>query len=97
MKMTKIVLKEGYWCNDNVKAYICVCKDNQLVWKNMVCLDYPDVPASFKVDLEIGEFGPASEEIKEATGTDGPFHAFFPRYSSHLFLSVRTEFDEKLL
>ena len=66
--MTKIVLKEGYWCNDNVKAYICVCKDNQLVWKNMVCLDYPNVPASSKVDLEIGEFGPASEEIREATG-----------------------------
>ena len=65
----------------------------------MIGLDYPDVKdgLGFEVDLEIGEFGPASEEIKEATGTDGPFHAFFPCYSSHLFMSVRTEFDEKLL
>ena len=70
-KMTspKIKLKEGYWYNNNAKAFINTCKGNKMAFLSMVALDYPDiVKSTFEMECEIGEFGPAREEVKEASG-----------------------------
>ena len=46
-----------------------VVKGNELSWKNIVCLDYPDdVPCQFVFQVETGDFGEPSKEVKEATG-----------------------------
>ena len=70
-KMTtpKIKLKEGHWYNDNAQAFVNICKGNKLSYYNMFALDYPDiVKPSFEMEWEVGDFGPAREEVKEASG-----------------------------
>jgi len=43
--------------------------DNKLLWKNMVFLDYPDIPVEcVNLDCEFGSFGQPREEIAKATG-----------------------------
>ena len=61
--------KDGYWSLGDVKAMLGVVKGNELSWKNIVCLDYPDdVPCQFVFQVETGDFGEPSKEVKEATG-----------------------------
>ena len=47
---------------------VAVVKENQLSLKNLVCLDYPDIVATWVLTLEYGQFGEAKEEITKATG-----------------------------
>ena len=69
MTTPKIKLKEGYWCNDKAKGFINLCKGNKMSYMSMIALDFPDlVKASFELEWEVGEFGPAAKEVKEASG-----------------------------
>ena len=69
MNSPKIKLKEGYWYNDNAKAFVNRCKGNKMSYLAMVALDYPDiVKSTFDMEWEVGDFGPAREEVKELSG-----------------------------
>ena len=67
-----VKLQDGFWANDSAKAFVTIIKGNQLQYKNLISLDYPDIfdPAAFEMEIETGDLGPAREEIKEATQAD---------------------------
>jgi len=69
--MTTPKLKEGYWYNENAGGFIQVCKGNKMSCMNMIALDFPDLakPIS-EMGWTFGEFGPATKEVKEASGCD---------------------------
>ena len=51
--------------------------DKHLLWKNLICLDYPDIESTgFTLDCFYGNFGEARKEVADATGiTDYNFMA----------------------
>ena len=61
-------LTEGYWNFGDSKNTMCIVKSNVMTVKNIMCLDYPDLPHTMKFDLEYGVFDDAKTEVKEASG-----------------------------
>ena len=67
-----IQLKEGYWaCNANTTA-IFILKNDRLLYKPKIALDYPDIEAIFDMEIQIAkthnEFGIAHPDIAKETG-----------------------------
>lgn len=60
--------KEGYWTFGDVRALVSIVKGNEMAVKNIISLDYPDIPASWVMTMEYGDFGEAKKEVAEATG-----------------------------
>ena len=50
--------QEGYWKMGDFQIILQTSGDNKLLWKNMVFLDYPDIPVEcVNLDCEFGSFG----------------------------------------
>ena len=60
--------QEGYWTFGEVKALLCMIHGDEIKIKNLICLDYPDLPHTFVMTVHYGDFGEAHEDIKQATG-----------------------------
>ena len=68
---SKIKIQDGFWGNDNAKAFITIIEGDKMKYKNLISLDYPDISFdTFSFDIELGEFDPTNKEMKEATKAD---------------------------
>ena len=70
-KMT-IQLKEGYWACDANTTAIFILKNDRLLYKPKIALDYPDIEAIIDMEIQIAktysEFGIAHPDIAKETG-----------------------------
>ena len=60
--------KEGYWTFGTMKCCLNILEGSQISTKNIVCLDYPDVPGTTTMDIKYGDCGEAKKEVAEASG-----------------------------
>ena len=62
--------RQGYFKMGEFRAILLQTSgNNKLLWKNLICLDFPDIKAdSFQLDCSFGSFGKAQKEVADATG-----------------------------
>ena len=67
-----IQLKEGYWACDANTTAIFILKNDRLLYKPKIALDYPDIEAIIDMEIQIAktynEFGIAHPDIAKETG-----------------------------
>jgi hypothetical protein len=67
-----IQLKEGYWACDANTTAIFILKNDMLLYKPKIALDYPDIEAIIDMKIQIAktynEFGIAHPDIAKETG-----------------------------
>ena len=67
-----IQLKEGYWACDANTTAIFILKNDRLLYKPKIALDYPDIEAIIDMEIHIAktysEFGIAHPDIAKETG-----------------------------
>ena len=63
--------RDGFWFNEKMPCTVIVVDGEKMDFNNMIGLDYPDIEGSVTMVGRFGEFGPAREEILEATGGGG--------------------------
>ena len=67
-----IQLKEGYWACDTNTTAIFILKNDMLLYKPKIALDYPDIEAIIDMEIQIAktynEFGIAHPDIAKETG-----------------------------
>ena len=63
-------MKEGKWISSLAKYMVAKVRKNEILFYNIALVDLPDAIPQGKFDISYGEFGPAREEIKEASGVD---------------------------
>ena len=67
-----IQLKEGYWACDANTTAIFILKNDRLLYKPKIALDYPDIEAIIEMKIQIAkthnEFGIAHPDIAKETG-----------------------------
>ena len=60
--------RNGFWSSEKMPSSITIINGNKSEMKNFVGVDYPDIEGGFSSTMKFGDFGPAREEIAEATG-----------------------------
>ena len=67
-----IQLKEGYWACDANTTAIFILKNDRLLYKPKIALDYPDIEAIIDMKIQVAktynEFGIAHPDIAKETG-----------------------------
>ena len=67
-----IQLKEGYWACDANTTAIFILKNDRLLYKPKIALDYPDIEAIIDMKIQTAktqnEFGIAHPDIAKETG-----------------------------
>ena len=67
-----IQLKEGYWACDANTTAIFILKNDRLLYKPKIALDYPDIEAIIDMEIQTAkthnEFGIAHPDIAKETG-----------------------------
>ena len=69
---TPVPWREGFWKMGDFRSIILQTSGtNQLIWKNLVSLDYPDIEYQGMIlKCQFGRLGKACEEIVAATGVE---------------------------
>ena len=81
--------KNGYWFTTGQRGLLYNVNDKKAECKNLVCLDYPSAKKFMSGTWSYGDFGPAPEEISEATGIKN--HNIMMDYGAYKFPGVLSQ------